>query len=382
MAAVPSAIAAGLGRFVTGAAAAIPATLAFGLFEDMHSRGMRIWIVFIYTLAGNSGLVLGPIYSAYVSAYLGWRWVFYISAVVSGLGIVAAVFIKETHIDFMLERKVKDLVANTGDSSFRTPERKGATFTITGLVRPLQFLVTEPIVICCAILMILSFSYIYGLTEGLIIVYTEFGFTESTTTSLAFLPLLMGLVLNVLPRLYEQRAIEQQMDLKSNNLQPHLKLRSLMISCPCLAFGLWIFAWTIPPKVLVIPWEFSMIGLVFVGYATNDFAYVLFGYLTEIYGQHAASACTALNLSRTIMAALFPLFTWGMYLQLGSNIATTIFASIATIFCATPFLLLKFGEQIQQRSRILHPERVNRKPPRNEKRDTRHDSFSTEIDIE
>ena len=72
IAAVPSSIAVCFGRFITGAASAIPATVAFGSFDDMFKSETRIWIVYIYTLFGNCGLVLGPIYSAYVSTYAGW----------------------------------------------------------------------------------------------------------------------------------------------------------------------------------------------------------------------------------------------------------------------------------------------------------------------
>jgi MFS family permease len=72
VAAVPSSIAVCFGRFISGAASAIPATVAFGSFDDMFDNHTRIWIVYIYTLSGNCGLVLGPIYSAYVSTYAGW----------------------------------------------------------------------------------------------------------------------------------------------------------------------------------------------------------------------------------------------------------------------------------------------------------------------
>ena len=381
--AVPSVYAVGIGRFVTGVASAIPATLALANFEDMHSSGTRIWTVYIYTLVGNCGLVLGPTYSSYVSAYAGWRFVFYISAVLSLLGIAAATLMRETHIDYLLESKVRGIVKSTGDNSFRIHERKRVTLqalATTGLAHPLQILVTEPIVICCAVLMMISFSLIYGLTEALIIVYTEFGFSESTTSSLAFLPILLGLLINVLPRIYDQRCLEQHKD-GTSPTRAESKIRSLMISCPSLAFGLWLFAWTIPPKVLVVPWELSMIGLVFIGYATNDFAYVLFGYLTDTYGEHATSACTALNLSRTTMAALFPLFTWNMYMYLGSNIATTVFATIATIFCATPFIFIKFGGQPRRRNRYAYSDWDDRETRTDEEKIDRQESLVSEFQL-
>lgn len=70
--AVDSEIAVCFGRFITGAVSAIPATVAFGTFDDMFDSQSRIWIVYLYTMSGINGLVVGPIYSAYVSYYAGW----------------------------------------------------------------------------------------------------------------------------------------------------------------------------------------------------------------------------------------------------------------------------------------------------------------------
>lgn len=70
---VPRSLAAAtIGRILQGVAASIPATVAFGNFNDMYEADSRVWVVYLYTLAGMGGLALGPIYSAYVTALLGW----------------------------------------------------------------------------------------------------------------------------------------------------------------------------------------------------------------------------------------------------------------------------------------------------------------------
>lgn len=351
IAAVPSVIAVCFGRFFTGFASAIPATVAFGSFEDLYESETRIWIVYIYTLAGNMGLVLGPIYSAYVTTYAGWRWVFYISTIVSGIGIIASLFLHESRTRYLLELKVKAVQKRAGNNALRIAERQNITlrsFAQDCLFRPLKFLATEPIVFSCAALMAISFSLIYGLTEGLNVVYTELGFAESTTSSLSFVPILIGLLVNVLPRIYDQRVFTRCR--KKSSLRPEAKVSSLVTACPALAVGLWLFAWTIPPLVPHVHWTVSMIGLVLVGYATNDLSYLLFGYLTDSYGPYAASACSALSLSRTLMAAVFPLFTYSMYTSLGGNVATSIFAAVATMACVTPVMFIKYGRKLREMS--------------------------------
>ena len=339
---------------MTGFASAIPATVAFGSFEDLYNSETRIWIIYIYTLAGNMGLVLGPIYSSYVTAYAGWRWVFYVSTIVSGIGLIASWFLHESRTAYLLEVEAKLVQESLGDKSLRIPEKHHYTlrsFAEDCLFRPLEFLVTQPIVICCAVLMTISFSLIYGLTEGLTVVYTDFGLAESTTSSLSFIPILLGLLLNVIPRVYDQKLFTCYRK-QSIPLRPETKVNSLITSCPALAVGLWLFAWTVPPHVPHVHWIVSMIGLVLVGYATNDLSYLLFGYLTDSYGPYAASACAALSLSRTLMAAIFPLFTFTMYSGLGGNVATSIFAAIATMFCITPVVFIRYGRKLRSMSRF------------------------------
>lgn len=354
IAAVPSVVAVCFGRFVTGFASAIPTTVAFGTFEDLFDGEARIWVIYIFTLAGYSGLVLGPIYSAYVTTYAGWRWVFHISTIVSGIGIIPSFFLHESRSPYLLELEINLIRERVDEKLICTPEKHHNTlrsFAEECLLRPLKFLATEPIVFFCAILLTISCSLIYGFTEGLTVVYTEFGFAESTTSSLSFMPILIGLLLNVLPRIYDQKLYTRYRK-QQIPLRPETKITSLATSCPALAVGLWLFAWTIPPLVPHVHWIVSMIGLVLIGYATHDLSCVLFGYLTDSYGPYAASACAALSLSRTVIAAVFPLFTYQMYTGLGSNVATSIFAAIATSFCITPVVFIRYGRKLRGMSRF------------------------------
>jgi MFS family permease len=61
-----------IGRFITGVVTGIPATIAPGSLEDMLDAHSRIWGIFAWTSASNTGLVLGPIFSSYVTGALGW----------------------------------------------------------------------------------------------------------------------------------------------------------------------------------------------------------------------------------------------------------------------------------------------------------------------
>ena len=228
------------------------------------------------------------------------------------------------------------------------------SFVQTSLIRPLQLLFTEPIIFFCSVLCAIAFGLIYGLTEGLTVAYTNPPFDRTfsqTSSSLSFIAILIGEILNILPRFYDQHLFRKHRK-KRRQILPETKITSFAIACPALAVGLWIFAWTVPPIVVSVPWPVSMIGLVCIGFALNDFSYVLFGYVTDSYGEYAASAVAAVSLTRTLTAAVFPLFTYQMFSGLGSNWAVTILAGAATLFAVTPFLFLRYGEKLRTKSKV------------------------------
>ncbi|KAM0227966.1 hypothetical protein ACHAPO_011092 [Fusarium lateritium] len=357
VAAVPSVIAVYFGRFFQGVAAAIPATVAFGNFDDMYNAEHRIWVVYIYTILGMLGLALGPIYSTYITSSIGWRWVYYVSTIVMGATAIACIFIRESNADQLLDKIVEKIREETGIEDLQPDHAEGEKLTVSSFVRntlfrPLKFLVTDPLVFFCAILCAIAFGLIYGLTESLTIVYTAspFNFSEDNS-SLAFIAIAIGEILNVLPRFYDAYLYKKYRK-THRRILPETKITSFAISAPALAIALWLFAWTIPPRVTNVPWPVSMIGLVIIGFSANDFSYVLFGYATDSYGKHAASAVSAISTTRTLAAAVFPLFTHQMYTGLGSNIATSILAAVASLFAFTPFLFLGYGEKLRHRSKF------------------------------
>lgn len=119
---------------------------------------------------------------------------------------------------------------------------------MTSVYRPLFFLVTEPLVTLCAILCSIAFALFYGETESLTIVYTQEQLSPSpfneTNASLSFLAVLLGLLLDVLPRFWDHHVYNQYFG-DEVSLPPEAKIGSFAIACPALAVGLWIFAWTI-----------------------------------------------------------------------------------------------------------------------------------------
>ncbi|KAK8160817.1 major facilitator superfamily domain-containing protein [Phyllosticta citrichinensis] len=343
-----------IGRGMSGVVGAITSTVGPGSLEDVYTPEHRIWGVFAWTTAGSLGLMLGPIYSAHVVTYLGWRWVYYTTAIVMGICFFFSFFLHESRPSFLLQQKHKIILGKTGNTSLliHNPDaiESAVGFFTETLWRPLRLLVTEPIVILCSALNAIAFGMIFGLTEGLDIVYRSFGF-DTKTASLAFLPLAIGLFFCIPARVLDVRRF-RRLEKEGVPITPEAKIKSFAIAVPALAAGLWVFAWTIPPLVPHVSWAVSMLALIPVGFATNDLDAVLAGYIADSYEMYAASAFSSLSMLRSILAAVFPLFTGRMFEALGNNAACSVFAAITTLFCVSPIILLKWGKHLRERSKF------------------------------
>lgn len=95
-----------------------------------------------------------------------------------------------------------------------------------------------------------------------------------------------------------------------------------------------------------------MLSLIPIGYALNENDYVLTGYLADSYTIYAASGFAGLILARCVTCAVIVPFTRPMFEGLGYNMAMTVFAGVATIFCVAPVVFWRWGRGIRERSRF------------------------------
>ncbi|PYI00267.1 MFS multidrug transporter [Aspergillus sclerotiicarbonarius CBS 121057] len=353
-AAIRSLAAVTVGRFFCGFLSAIPAIVVAGSIEDMYNSKDRVWMIFLWAIVANMGLALGPIMSVYITAYWGWRAVFYVAAVVTGTITLLLFAMRESRPSLLLEREVAKLRTTSGLSHLQalnpdhTPNLP--TFIRISLFRPIQLFCTEPIVFMVATMSAVAFALIYLFTEALPPIYQSMGFS-ATTSNLPFLAICIGLLAGLLTRLQDHRILTRYAA-QGIPPQPEHKLLGFSIGAPVLAAGLWWFAWTIPPRVPDISWEVPTAALILIGYAVNEFDSVLAGYLADSYRGYAASGFAAVALLRSSMSAAFPLFATQLFDGLGANVAASVLAAFATLFCVIPPLFGKYGQGIRARSRF------------------------------
>lgn len=145
-------------RFIGGCFAATPLVCAGGTISDIWSPMERVYTFPIFAVAAFAGPLLGPVIGGFIvqSPYLSWRWVDWMTLIISAvvLGIIV-LFQPETYPPVLLKWKAQHLQALTGDERYRAEiEIRSETFMQrlgVSLYRPFLLTATEPIIILIAL---------------------------------------------------------------------------------------------------------------------------------------------------------------------------------------------------------------------------------------
>lgn len=128
------------------------------------------------------------------------------------------------------------------------------------------------------------------------------------------------------------------------------KITGFAIAAPALFIGLVWFAWTVPPAVRGLHWIVPTLALVPVGFAVNEMAYTLSAYLADAYLLYAASAFCGLAFVRALVSGIMPLVAHEMYSALGANVAGSVVAGFALVFCLAPWGFFRYSRMLRERS--------------------------------
>ncbi|KAK6601531.1 MFS multidrug transporter [Botrytis cinerea] len=336
---VPSIAGAYIGRFIMGATLSIPSTINVGSLEDMWEPATQGHAIYAWVLSAGLGAALGPIYGTYVTSVLGWRWLYHIGSIGSTCILVVLLLgISETRPSKLLGNYLIAIQPCAGTLKLRTQTADDHvpdfhTFCQSAIIQPAKLFFQEPIILTMATLSAIAFSLLFLFTESLDIVFKPYGFSP-TSYSLAFIAYAIGMIFGI------------------PQLEPEDKIVGFATGASALAAGLWLMAWTTPPLVHGIDWVVPMIGLAGAGFASNEIEYALGNYLADTYTVYASSAFAAYSILRALLSGIFPLFADQTYNGLGSNIAGSILAGVATLWLISPYIFMKYGKTLREKGKF------------------------------
>ena len=119
------------------------------------------------------------------------------------------------------------------------------------------------------------------------------------------------------------------------------------ISRPFIPTGLFIYSWTAEPRV---HWAVPMLGMLLVCFGFTVVLASIENYLIDVF---AASAMAALAVSRSVLAATFPLFALHLYVRLGWGWDNGLLGLVALAGYVIPPLFYLYGERLRTNPRFL-----------------------------
>lgn len=340
-------------RFLAGLMGCVAITLGGGFIADMMPPARRGTALTIWTIGPLLGPVIAPVIGGFLAMNKGWRWTFWLTAIIQGtFTICCLLFLHETYGPRLLQLKAKRLRKETGNANLRSKLDKGTTVASkirTALIRPSKMLIRSPI----ALLMALYVSMVYGYMYILFTTFTEvfegnYGFNTGEA-GLAYLGLGFGFVIGqIAVGSFSDRYLAR-MKAKHGAHKPEDRLPPLVIGGFLVPVGLIWYGWSAEKHT---HWIVPIIGTAFVGIGILAVFLPIQMYLIDTFNIYAASAIAANTVVRSIFGTVLPLAGPPMYARLGLGWGNTLLAFIALIFTPVPFLLLKYGERIRTNPRF------------------------------
>lgn len=356
---IPCAVAQNIGtllvcRLIDGIAFSAPMTLVGGTLADLWKSEERGVPMAVFSAAPFIGPAIGPLAGGYLGMASGWRWLYWIQLILAGIcWLLLAFTIPETYAPVLLDRRAKNLRKETGESKYVTEKDLdtrpfGERLRII-LIRPLQLLFLEPIVLFISLYMSVLYGLLYMFFVAYPIIYVNGKGWSEGSTGLMFIPLAVGVLMSAaLSPLINKHYLSLCQRAPSGKPAAEARLIPMMFSCWLIPIGLFIFAWTSYPELsywgpMMGGWPVGF-GFIFLYNSANN-------YLVDTYQHQAASALAAKTCIRSFWGASVVLFTEQMYNRLGYQWASSLLAFIALACCLIPYVFYFKGAAIRKHSK-------------------------------
>lgn len=240
-------------RFFAGAFGAAPLTNGGGTIADMIAQEKRAGAMAAFSLGPLLGPIIGPVAGGFLAEGKGWRWVFWVLAILSGAVTVAMIiFARESYAPVLLQRKTDRLRKETGNNLLRSKLDAGLSakdYFTRSIVRPLKMLVFSPMCAIFALYMAISYGLLYLIMTTISDVFTrQYGFSTSIV-GLVFLGLGIGSLVGLV--WFGMSSDREMKRLKASGVEmkPEHRLRFLPFAALLLPAGFFVYGWTAEKNV-------------------------------------------------------------------------------------------------------------------------------------
>lgn len=339
-----------------------------GTVNDIVDEEYRALAFSIWSIGPMNGPVIGPVVGGFVFQTLGWRWVHWVTTIVSGIAFFAVAFIRETYAPAILRKRAEKKRKETGDERWWSRYDAKTEFLPLlkiNLSRPFVMTVTEPILIFWDLYIAIVYGILYLCFVAYPIVFNGLRGWASGVGGLAFCGIGVGSLIVIACEPLIRKMINAHKRDEEGNVPPEAMVSAVCIAAICIPVGQIWFSWTCTPDVHWI-WPI-LAGVPFGAGNAGVFIYAT-NYLVHSYGVYAASALAGNAVLRSIMGATLPLAGPSMYAALGANWAGTLLGLLEAICIPIPFVFYRYGHKIRQKSALIRSMQEDKRKMETKKR--------------
>lgn len=335
-------------RFLLGVFASSVLTNVGASLVDMHNETRGLAIAF-FSFCPYTGPVLGGIVNGFISVDSGrYDLMVWMNMAFGGVMWILMATIPETYAPVILKKRAKRLRAETGNDKIMT-EQEATPLSFmelvnNNLVRPLKFIVSEPVLDLICGFVALIYALLYAFFFAYPYIFLElYGFRDDKI-GLMYVPILIGAFFAVLTTPILEKRYQRMT--KRREPTPEDRLVGALIGSPFPCIALFILGATSYKHIIWVGPALS--GIAF-GYGMVLIYYSLNNYIIDTYAKYAASALATKVFLRSAGGAAFPLFVTQMYEGLGLQWASWLLAFVSLAMILVPFSFYKYGSALRGR---------------------------------
>ncbi|KAF9894330.1 hypothetical protein FE257_007833 [Aspergillus nanangensis] len=341
-------------RLFAGIGGAGCITLGAGVIADLFPVETRGLATSIWSMGPLMGPVLGPICGGFIGEEIGWRWIFWVLLIASGvLSFGIECLNRETYAPVLIRWKTGRLGKELGREDLRSAyDGDSGSVSVSeklvvGLKRPVLLFVKSPIMFLLSIYMSLIYGLLYLFFTTIPSVFrSQYGFSTGIS-GLAYLGIGIGFFGGLAFIALTNDRIMMKLAAKNNGVvEPEMRLPMMIIFACILPVSFFWYGWTAEKHV---HWIVPIIGMAPFGIAMMGLFMPIQTYIIDCFPAYAASANATLTATRSLVGALLPLAGPKMFESLGLGWGNSLLGFLALAFIPIPVIFTKYGKVIREK---------------------------------
>ncbi|KAF2659360.1 MFS general substrate transporter [Lophiostoma macrostomum CBS 122681] len=292
---------------------------------------------------------IGPTIGGFVAEAKGWRWTFWICALIAGpLQILFLILYRETYKVRILELKAAKLRKETGNQRLRSKYASKYSPSVTmrkAITRPLGMLFRCAVVGLVGLCSAIGMSLVYVIITTISEVYVGTYHFKQQLVGLTYISLGIGMSLSAVTiGSFQDRYFRSKKGTaRPEHRIPPMLLGTILIPCGIVAFG-----WSVQYK---LHWFVPMIWSAIVGYGYVSIAIAAYTYLLGAFPIYSTSATAGTVVIRNAAAASLPLAGPALREKIGIGWGFSVLALLVVLTIPIPLVLMRFGERLRKAQR-------------------------------